>query len=223
MILQIVAAFIVYFLVLLSIGIYTSKKQTNNAEFLVGDRSLNYWLTALSAHASDMSAWLFMGLPMAVYLSGMSAGWIAIGLMLGMYLNWKWVATKLRVATEKYNCCTLSGYFEHRFNDKTRVLRSISAIMMLFFLTHYLAATLTAMGQIFESVFLIDYFVGLTIATVVIVIYTVGGGFVSIAWTDLFQALFLLGAIILTPLLAYLSMGEGQTAGWKLQHRMRDI
>jgi sodium/proline symporter len=209
MAIQTILAFFSYFAILLSIGIIFHKKQTSNAEFIVGNRSLNYWLTALSAHASDMSAWLFMGLPMAVYVSGLSASWIAFGLLLGMYLNWRLVAKRLRISTERYNCCTLSSYFEKRFNDKSGTLRLLSAIILVFFLIHYIAATLTAMGQIFESVFHIDYYVGLTFATFVIVIYTFVGGFVTIAWTDLFQALFLLFAIILTPIVAYFYMGEG--------------
>ena len=209
MTIQTILAFFSYFVILLTIGMISRKKQTSNTEFIVGNRSLNYWLTALSAHASDMSAWLFMGLPMAVYVSGLSASWIAFGLLVGMYLNWRLVATKLRISTEHYNCCTLSSYFEKRFDDKSGVLRLLSAFMLVFFLTHYIAATLTAMGQIFESVFFIDYYVGLTFATVVIVIYTFSGGYVTIAWTDLFQALFLLFAIILTPIIAYFYMGNG--------------
>lgn len=209
MAIQTILAFFCYFLVLLSIGMICHKKQTSNAEFIVGNRSLNYWLTALSAHASDMSAWLFMGLPMAVYVSGLSASWIAFGLLIGMFLNWKLVATRLRISTEQYNCCTLSSYFEKRFDDKSGTIRFLSAVMLVFFLIHYIAATLTAMGQIFESVFYIDYYIGLTFATVVIVIYTFAGGFVTIAWTDLFQALFLLFAIILTPIVAYFYMGNG--------------
>src|ERR1700733_1563329 len=209
MTIQTLLAFFCYFTILLTIGMISHRKQTSNAEFIVGNRSLNYWLTALSAHASDMSAWLFMGLPMAVYVSGLSASWIAFGLLMGMYLNWRLVATRLRISTERYNCYTLSSYFEKRFNDKSGTLRLLSAIMLVFFLIHYIAATLTAMGQIFESVFFIDYYVGLTFATLVIVIYTFAGGFVTIAWTDLFQALFLLFAIVLTPIVAYFYMKNG--------------
>lgn len=206
---KLILAFICYFLILLCIGMISRKKQTSNSEFIVGNRSLNYWLTALSAHASDMSAWLFMGLPMAVYVSGLSGTWIALGLLVGMFLNWQLVASRLRVATEKFNSYTLSTYFEHRFNDTSGTLRFLSAIILVFFLIHYLAATLTAMGQIFESVFYIDYYIGLSFATFIIVLYTFAGGFVTIAWTDLFQALFLLFAIILTPSIAYFSMDDG--------------
>lgn len=205
-------AFLCYFAVLLTIGVVSHRKQTSNAEFIVGGRSLNFWLTALSAHASDMSAWLFMGLPMAVYIQGLSGSWIAIGLLLGMFMTWQFIAEKLRIATENYDSYTLSTFFENRFSDRSGTLRLITAIMLLFFLTHYLSAGLTAMGLLIESVFGFDYYIGLTFATLVLVGYTYGGGFVTIAWADFFQALFLLGVIIMVPIVAFNSMENGAEA-----------
>ncbi|MGA8163570.1 MAG: sodium/proline symporter [Waddliaceae bacterium] len=206
MITQIILAFFIYFGILLVIGVISHRKQTSNAEFIVGSRSLNFWLTALSAHASDMSAWLFMALPMVVYLQGLSGSWIAIGLLAGMFFNWQFVAAKLRSSTEAYDSYTLSSYFENRYEDASGTLRLITATMIIFFLTHYLAAGLTAMGLLLESIFAINYYWGLTFSTLVIVGYTFGGGFVTIAWTDLFQALFLLGAIIVVPVVAFVSL-----------------
>jgi len=202
-------AFVCYFLVLLFIGAVSHRAQTSNAEFIVGSRSLNFWLTGLSAHASDMSAWLFMGLPMAVYISGLSGSWIGIGLMMGMFLTWQFVATRLRVETEKSQTYTLSSFFEYRFSDTSGIIRLLTAVMLLFYLTHYLAAALTAMGLLIESVFQIDYYWGLTFATLVVVTYTFGGGFVTIAWTDLFQALFLLFVIIVIPIVGFNSLDNG--------------
>lgn len=196
-------AFVCYFLVLLFIGAISHRKQTTNAEFIIGSRSLNFWLTGLSAHASDMSAWLFMGLPMAIHINGLSGSWIAIGLLIGMFLNWQFVASKLRVMTEQSKTYTLSSFFEHRFSDTSGTVRLLTALMLLYYLTHYLAAGLTAMGLLIESVFEINYYWGLTFATLVVVSYTFGGGFVTIAWTDLFQALFLLFVIILIPIIAF--------------------
>src|SRR5690606_30231063 len=114
---QYLLSFITYFTILLGIGYISHRKQTSNAEFIVGNRSLNFWVTALSAHASDMSAWLFMGLPMAIYFQGLSGSWIGIGLLIGMFLTWQLIAKKLRVSTEKYNSYTLSTFFEKRFED----------------------------------------------------------------------------------------------------------
>lgn len=196
-----ILSFVTYFSVLLLIGYISHHKQTSNAEFIVGSRSLNFWVTALSAHASDMSAWLFMGLPMAVYLQGLSGSWIGIGLMIGMFFTWQLIAKRLRVATEKYNSYTLSTFFEKRFNDNSGIIRLLTATVLLFYLTFYLGAGLTAMGLLIESLFNMNYWLGLTFALIVVVIYTYGGGFVTIAWTDLFQSLFLLSMISLVPIL----------------------
>lgn len=198
---QYILSFITYFSILLGIGYISHRKQTSNSEFIVGNRSLNFWVTALSAHASDMSAWLFMGLPMAVYLQGLSGSWIGIGLMVGMFLTWQLIAEKLRTSTEKYDSYTLSTFFEKRFNDTSGTLRILTAIVLLFFLTFYLGAGLTAMGLLIESLFNINYWWGLSFALCVVVIYTFGGGFVTIAWTDLFQGIFLLFMISLVPIL----------------------
>ncbi len=209
MLTQTVLAFFAYFSILAIIGVVSHQKQTSNAEFIVGKRSLNFWLTALSAHASDMSAWLFMGLPIAVYVKGFSGSWIAIGLLLGMFLNWQFVAKKLRQETEKLNCYTLSTFFEKRFLDKSGTIRLLTAVILLFFLTHYLSAALIAMGLLLESIFTVNYYWGLSFATMVVVAYTFAGGFVTIAWTDFFQALFLLSVIILVPILAFFSLDDG--------------
>lgn len=201
--------FVAYFCVLLAIGLISHHKQTSSADFIVGNRSLNFWVTALSAHASDMSSWLFMAFPAAIFLGGLSQAWIAFGLILGMLLNWQFVAKKLRTLTEKYDSYTLSTFFEKRFKDNTGILRVLTALVALFFLTCYVSAGLIAMGGIFESMFGINFYVGLTIASVVILIYTFVGGFITVAWTDLFQALFLLCMIILVPAVAYSKLDNG--------------
>lgn len=208
---QYILSFIFYFSILLIIGYVSHRKQTSNAEFIVGNRSLNFWVTALSAHASDMSAWLFMGLPMAVYLYGLSGAWIGIGLMIGMFLTWQLIAEKLRTSTEHYNSYTLSTFFEKRYQDSSGVIRVLTAVILLFFLTFYLGAGLTAMGLLIENIFKIDYWWGLTFALGVVVIYTFGGGFVTIAWTDLFQAIFLLVMISLVPILTLYQYPETLT------------
>jgi solute:Na+ symporter, SSS family len=201
--LQVVASFIVYFSLLLLFGLIFHRKQTTSSGFIMGNRSLSFWLVALSAHASDMSAWLFMAFPMSIFVLGMPHIWIALGLLMGMYLNWQFVAPKLRSMTESYNCYTLSSFFEKRFKDSSGVIRVLSALVMVIFLTHYLSAGLIAMGNLFESLFGLDYFIGLSIAMLVVVIYTFLGGFTTVAWTDLFQGIFLLIMILLVPCMAY--------------------
>lgn len=206
---HIILPFIAYFGVLLTIGLISHHRQNTAADFIVGNRSLNFWVTALSAHASDMSSWLFMAFPAAIYLGGLSQAWIALGLLMGMYLNWQLVAKKLRTMTENYDSYTLSTFFERRFHDKSGVLRILTGIMAVFFLTCYAAAGLIAMGDIFESTFGINYYMGLSIATGVILIYTFVGGFITVAWTDLFQAIFLLAVILFVPYVAYLHLPNG--------------
>lgn len=202
-------AFFVYFSILLCIGLASRKRNATAADFLMGNRSLNFWVTALSAHASDMGAWLFMALPMVIFVGGLSQSWIAFGLLLGMFFNWHVVAPKLRVETEKYNSYTLSTFFEKRFSDHSGFIRIISALSILIFMAHYLSGGLIAMGFLFESIFGIDYYVGISIAVFVVVVYTFLGGFVAVAWTDLFQGIFLLAMIILVPLIAYFHIPGG--------------
>lgn len=204
-----VLSFFAYFSILLCIGLYFHKKQTTSTDFILGNRSLNFWLTALSAHASDMSAWLFMAFPAAVFVGGTPKTWIAWGLIIGMFINWQFIATRLRKSTEKYNANTLSTFFERRFDDKSGTIRLLTAVIALFFLASYVAAGMIAMGLLFESVFGINYYIGLSVAMLVVVIYTLVGGFVTVAWTDLFQALFLMAAILFVPIYAYFQLPNG--------------
>src|SRR5580658_5527480 len=201
--LQVIGAFVAYFSILLTLGLIFHKKQSTTSDFIIGNRSLNFWLVALSAHASDMSAWLFMAFPMSIYVLGLPQIWIAFGLLCGMFLNWQLVAPRLRTMTESYHCYTLSSFFEKRFKDKSGMIRIISALVMVIFLTHYLSAGLIAMGYLLESLFGLDYYLGLSIALLVVVIYTFVGGYTTVAWTDLFQGFFLLFMLILVPLIAY--------------------
>jgi len=201
--------FIAYFCILLTIGLISHRRQNTAADFMVGNRSLNFWVTALSAHASDMSSWLFMGVPAAIYLSGLSNIWIGVGTLIGMFLNWQLVAKKLRTATERYDTYTVSSFLEKRFNDNTGILRLLTAVVSIFFLTSYVAAGLIGMGLLLESVFEIDFYIGLSLATSVILIYTFAGGFITVAWTDLFQALFLIAAILVVPIIAFTHLENG--------------
>jgi len=201
--------FLCYFCFLLIVGLVSHHRQTSSTDFILGNRSLNFWVTALSAHASDMSSWLFMAFPAAIFIGGLSQSWIAFGLLIGMFLNWQLIARKLRTQTEKYDSYTLSTFFERRFNDQSGTIRIVTALMAIFFLTCYVSAGLIAMGGIFESVFGINFYLGLTIASGVMLAYTFVGGFITVAWTDLFQALFLICVIILVPIVAYMQLDNG--------------
>lgn len=150
-----------------------------------------------------------MAFPAAVYIGGLPKTWIAWGLIIGMFINWQFIAVRLRSSTEKYNANTLSTFFERRFKDDSGTIRLLTASIALFFLSSYIAAGLIAMGLLFESVFGINYYIGLSVAMLVVVIYTLIGGFVTVAWTDLFQALFLMIVIILVPAYAFTQLPNG--------------
>ena len=182
---SIIISFVIYFLALLFAGIYFYKRTTSTSEYLLGGRSLNSWVTSLSAQASDMSGWLLLGLPGAAYLSGLEASWIAIGLTIGTYLNWKFVAKRLRQYTEiAGDSLTLSDFFENRFRDKKKVLRLVSAIFILVFFVIYTSSGFVASGKLFSTAFGLPYFTALTIGVVVLVSYTFLGGFLAVCWTD---------------------------------------
>lgn len=197
------SAFLLYFCALFAIGMYVRKRKPTAADMMMGNRGLNFWVTALSAQASDMSSWLFMAFPASFYFGGLPKIWMAGSLVLGMFANWHFIAPKLRVETERYNAYTLSTYFSKRYNDTSGVIRVLSSLMLLIFLTFYLAAGMISVGILFEKLFQFDYLLGILIATAVMIGYTFIGGFVSVAWVDLFQAIFLLIAILIVPIVAF--------------------
>jgi sodium/proline symporter len=161
-----------------------------------------------SAGASDMSGWLLMGLPGAIFISGISESWIAIGLTLGAWINWKLVAGRLRVHTEvNNNALTLPDYFTGRFEDKSRVLRIISALVILLFFTIYCASGIVAGARLFESTFGMSYETALWAGAAATIIYTFVGGFLAVSWTDTVQASLMIFALILTPVIVIISVG----------------
>ncbi|SJZ31421.1 sodium/proline symporter PutP [Selenihalanaerobacter shriftii] len=207
---QTLLTFIIYFIFLMGVGIYFYRKTVDVEDYLLGGRGMGSWVTALSAQASDMSGWLLMGLPGAVYIGGMNQAWIAIGLFIGTCLNWKFVAPRLRVYTKRTESMTLASFFEDRFKDPTGLLRVISALITLLFFTIYSSSGLVAAGKLFESMFNIDYTLAVIIGSFVIVLYTFLGGFLAVCWTDLFQGLLMFVAIIVVPILAYNYVGGAE-------------
>lgn len=202
-----------YFLVMIGIGIYAYFKQSNDTEgYMLGGRSLGPAVTALSAGASDMSGWLLLGLPGAMYLDGVVSAWIAIGLTSGAFLNYLIVAPRLRVYTEVAdNAITLPDYFANRFEDKSHLLRVISAIVIILFFTVYTAASLVGGGKLFESSLNLSYGTGLWVTAGVVVAYTLFGGFLAVSMTDFVQGIIMLFAMIIVPIVALTDLG-GVTA-----------
>lgn len=193
-------AFLVYLLLILFLGVKAYKRTHSLDDYILGGRKLGSVVTALSVGASDMSGWLLLGLPGAIYLGGISEVWIGIGLVIGAYCNWLLVAKPLRLYSQRANnSLTLPDYFENRFNDKSRVLRVISALVILLFFTFYTASGLVGGAILFESSFGLEYSLALLAGAFIIVVYTFVGGFLAVAWTDAFQATLMLAALLITP------------------------
>ncbi len=198
-----------YFIVMLGIGLYAYKKSTSDVSgYMLGGRSLSPSVAALSAGASDMSGWMLMGLPGAMYISGMSSLWIAIGLVIGAFLNYLIVAPRLRTYTEvANNSITLPDFFENRFKDNSRMLRVVSSVVIVVFFTLYTSSGIVAGGKLFESSFGLNYEIGLYVTAGVVVAYTLFGGFLAVSLTDFVQGCIMFVALVLVPFVAISEVG----------------
>ena len=199
----------IYLVAVLLIGLAAYFSTRNFDDYILGGRSLGPFVTAMSAGASDMSGWLLMGLPGAVYLSGLSKSWIAIGLIIGAYLNWLLVAGRLRVHTEyNNNALTLPDYFHHRFGAQGQAMKVISAFIILFFFTIYCASGIVAGARLFQSLFTdMSYTSAMWLGAGATIAYTFIGGFLAVSWTDTVQATLMIFALLLTPVVVYLGAG----------------
>ncbi|SBS25800.1 Sodium/proline symporter [Marinomonas spartinae] len=195
--------FLAYLIVMLAIGLYAYKLTSSSEDYFLGGRSLGPWPTALSAGASDMSGWLLLGLPGYAFASGMESIWLAAGLFVGTWLNWLICAKRLRTySIQAENALTLPDFLAKRFQDKSRLIQSISAIFILLFFLFYTSSGLVAGGKLFETVFGIDYRYAVIIGTICVVSYTLFGGFLAVAWTDLVQGLMMSAALVIVPIVA---------------------
>ena len=205
--------FSIYLIAMVLIGFLAWRSTKNFDDYILGGRSLGSYVTALSAGASDMSGWLLMGLPGALYLSGLSEAWIAIGLVIGAWCNWRFVAGPLRVYTERtHNALTLPDYFTHRFADHSRILRVLSALVILVFFAVYCASGIVAGARLFESVFGLPYAQALWWGAAATIIYTLVGGFLAVSWTDTVQGSLMIFALVLTPVVVVLGNGGVSTS-----------
>ncbi|WP_251025814.1 sodium/proline symporter PutP [Bacillus sp. ISL-47] len=203
-------AIIVYLVGMLLIGFLAARMTKDLSDYVLGGRRLGAGVAALSAGASDMSGWLMLGLPGAVYLGGMGEIWLPIGLAVGAYLNWQFVAKPLRVYTEVANdSITVPGYFENRFHDTSKMLRVVSAVVILIFFTFYTSSSLVGGAILLENSFGMDYTVALWVGAAVILSYTFFGGFLAASWTDFIQGILMFLALIIIPMVAIQELG-----GW---------
>jgi len=209
----IIVTFILYLIFMMGIGAYFYRRTNNLSDYILGGRKVNYWVTSLSAQASDMSGWLLMGLPGYAYLAGLEAFWIAFGLAVGTWVNWKFVARRLRVYTELAgDAITLPDYFENRFRDSTKILRIVSSIFILVFFLIYTSSGFVAGAKLFSSVFGLPYQTGLIVGVVVIIGYTFLGGYMAVSWTDFFQGVLMFIAVTIVPIIGFrLAGGMGAT------------
>lgn len=197
------AAFLLYAVILFAISFLFYRRMRNASAFMIGNRSLNYWVTAISAQASDMSTWLFLGYPAEVYSCGAIEIWTAVGLVSFMYITWRVIAPTIRRATEEYQALTLWTYFERKYNDTRGIIGILCTVIATLFFIVYIAAGLVSLGRIFESMYGITYTSGILISIVLTCAYILIGGFLAVAWANLFQGLFLLAMILLVPIAAY--------------------
>lgn len=204
----ILAAFVLYLLAMMLIGVIYYKRTQNISEYILGGRQLNSWVTSMSAEASDMSGWLLMGLPGFAYTAGIQAGWIAVGLMLGTYVNWRFVAKRLRQYTQIANdSLTLPDYLQNRFHERSQSLRIVSAVFIFIFFLIYTSSGFVAAGKLFTTVFGLPYFWSLLIGAFVVVFYTFLGGFMAVCWTDFFQGALMFFAVLIVPIAGMVVLG----------------
>ena len=216
----ILASFVGYLALMLGIGFFFSKRQEDLGDYYLGGRRMNKWVVALSAQASDMSGWLLMGLPGAIYVGGFSEAWIGIGLMIGTYLNWKIVAGRLRRYSQACgDAITIPDFICNRFRDKTGISRMVAAVIILVFFTFYTASGFVGAAKLFTSTFgvpetlsvcgvtVTGYQLCLWVAALVVVSYTLLGGYMAVCWTDVIQGSLMFFAIVLIPAVVVCNAG----------------
>ena len=203
-----ILAYALYFIVLFAIGLYHMKDTGDMQSYMLGGRKIGPWVSAMSAEASDMSGWMLMGLPGYAYVAGVSAFWIAVGLALGTWLNWRFVAQRLRIYTKIANdSITLPDFFENRFNDTSKILRIVSAVFIFIFFLIYTASGFVAGGRLFTTVFDISYVSSLLITAGIVIFYTFTGGYLAVCRTDFFQGTLMFFAIIVVPVTGVMVAG----------------
>lgn len=193
-------AFVLYFLILLSIAYFSHLRAKTSGDFLLGSRKMGFFVTAIAAHASDMSSWIFMGFPSEIYTHGLKETAVAFGLVFFMYLNWQFIAPRLRRQSEMYGSYTLSSLFESKANDTSGLIRLITALISTIFFVVYIAAGIIGLSLTLGMIFHVPFNFGLVLATVIILPFLLFGGFITLAWTDVFQGLFLLFVILFIPI-----------------------
>ena len=205
---MIINAFVLYIGCMMAIGVYYYRRTKNMSDYFLGNRKLGAWVTSLSAEASDMSGWMLMGVPGFAYLAGLNAGWIAIGIAIGTWANWQFVAARLRRYTELAgNSLTLPEFLQNRYHDTSNLLRIVPAIFILIFFILYTSSGFVAAGKLFETVFGMPFQYAIFLGAGSVVFYTLIGGFLAVSRTDFIQGVMMFFAILIVPTCAAMSLG----------------
>ena len=205
---MVINAFVFYIGLMMAIGVYYYRRTKNMSDYFLGNRKLGAWVTSLSAEASDMSGWMLMGVPGFAYLAGLNAGWIAIGIAIGTWANWQFVAARLRRYTELAgNALTLPEFLQNRYKDTSNLLRIVPAIFILIFFILYTSSGFVAAGKLFETVFGMPFQYAIFLGAGSVVFYTLIGGFLAVSRTDFIQGVMMFFAILIVPTCAAMSLG----------------
>jgi sodium/proline symporter len=215
--------FLLYLFALISIGSWTYKYNKTQEDYLLAGRTLGPWVTAFSERASGESAWLLLALPGAVITIGLSVSWSVLGILIGIISSWYLIAEKLRSETQKYNSLTIPDYLHKRFDDSSNIIRIFSAIIIAFFFLFYVSAQFHASGKVLNSLFNFNPIVGITIGAFVIISYTLMGGFIAVAWTDLIQGILMIGTLVILPLVGFFELVGSDISianGWEVSEKI---
>ena len=200
--------FIVYLLFLLMIGLFTYNFSKTQEDYFLAGRKLGPWITAFSERASGESAWLLLALPGAAITIGMGEVWAVIGIIIGIIASWFLIAERLRIETEKYNALTIPQYLHKKYDDKSNIIRLFSSIIIAFFFLFYVSAQFHASGKVLHSLFDLSPTTGISVGAIVIIIYTLMGGFFAVAWTDLIQGILMIGTLVILPIAGYFELRD---------------
>ena len=192
--------FIFYLSFLIGVGLMSIKHNKSQEDYLLAGRKLGPWVTAFSERASGESAWLLLALPGAAISIGLGEVWTVLGITLGIIASWYIIAEKLRIETEKYSALTIPGYLHRKYNDNSNIIRLFSSIIIAFFFLFYVSAQFHASGKVINTLFGLSSIDGIVIGAIVIILYTLMGGFFAIAWTDLLQGVLMIGTLVFLPI-----------------------
>lgn len=215
---SVTTGFLIYMLVIFAVGIYTSRITKGISDFAIGDRKLGPWVIAFSERASGESAWLILGLPGAALMLGIFEIWTVIGCLLGIIFSWLVIAKRLREESGRYNAITLPELFSKMYIDRTQTIRVLSSLIITFFFTFYVAAQFIGAGKVLNQTFGIEPFTGMLFGALIIIFYTMLGGFFAVAWTDLIQGIIMIGTLTILPIVGFIEL-----SGYNYQGSILDL